>query len=240
MNLSEDRLLATPHVYHFMRDGLRDGFADLQPIVERMLRSSEPEVCKAGARLAGIAVLVGHESAAALVDEALRGHAGHRLGVAQVAAANIAEPECRVWSEMMLRALFDDDDADVRRKVASCFGQLRDETIDTYGDLVAAFCDSSAYQDESFWILHKLEESRGWLPGTTCMVCEKFLDRFADEARDIRTHRAGDAPTVAKLIFRTYQQHQSDEWTSRSLDLIDRLCLEGIGEAGDEFEQFER
>ena len=240
MNLSEDRLLATPHVYHFMLDGLRGAFADLQPIVERMLRSSEPEVCKAGARLAGIAVLVGHESAAALVDEALRGHAGHRLGVAQVAAANIAEPECRAWSEMILRKLFDDDDSDVRRKVASCFGQLRDDTIDTYGELIAAFCDSSAYQDESFWILHKLEESRGWLPGTTCMVCEKFLDRFADEAGDIRTHRAGDAPTVAKLIFRTYQQHQSDEWTLRSLDLIDRLCLEGIGEVGGEFEQFER
>ena len=240
MNLSEDRLLATPHVYRFMLHGLRDGFADLRPILERMLRSSEPEVCEAGARLASIAVLVGHESAAALVDDALNGGTGHPLGVAQVAAANVAVPECRAWSETMLRTLFDDDDADVRREAASCFGQLRDETINTYGELIAAFCDSRAYQDDSFWILHKLEESRGWLPGTTCMVCDKFLDRFAGEARDIRTHRAGDARTVAKLIFRTYQQHQQDEWTGRSLDLIDRLCLEGISEAGGEFEQFER
>ena len=50
----------------------------------------------------------------------------------------------------------------------------------------------------------------------------------------------GDTQTVTKLIFRTYQQHQNDEWTSRSLDLIDRLCLEGIAYAGREFEQFER
>ena len=240
MNLSEDRLLATPHVYQFMLDGLRDGFADFRPIVQRMLRSPEPEVCEAGARLASLAVLVEHESAAALVDEALHGNASHRLGVAQVAAANVAEPECRVWSEMMLRTLFDDDAADIRREAASCFGQLRDESIGTYGDLIAAFCDSRAYQDDSFWILHALEESRGRLPGMTCMVCEKFLDRFADEARDIRTDRAGDAPTVAKLIFRTYQQHQQDEWTVRSLDLIDRLCLEGIDHVGEEFEQFER
>ena len=56
----------------------------------------------------------------------------------------------------------------------------------------------------------------------------------------MQTSRAGDAPTVAKLIFRTYQQHQQDEWTARWLDLIDRLCLEGIGEAGGELEQFER
>ena len=46
--------------------------------------------------------------------------------------------------------------------------------------------------------------------------------------------------TVAKLAFRTYQQHQNDDWTSRSLALIDRLCLEGIPGTGAEFEHFER
>ena len=35
-------------------------------------------------------------------------------------------------------------------------------------------------------------------------------------------------------------QHQNDEWTTRSLDLIDRLCLERIAEGRDDFEQFER
>ena len=74
----------------------------------------------------------------------------------------------------------------------------------------------------------------------TCLVCERFLDRFADETRSMQTDRVGDAYTVTKLIFRTYQQHQNDERTSHSLDLIDRLCLEGIGDAGREFEQFER
>jgi hypothetical protein len=45
---------------------------------------------------------------------------------------------------------------------------------------------------------------------------------------------------VASLIFRTYQQHPNDEWTGRALDLIDRLCADGIADAGKEFEQFER
>ena len=239
MNLSEDRLLATHHVYHFVHGGLRDSFADMGPIVERMLRSSESEVCEAGARLAGIAALE-HESAAGLVDEALRGSARHRLGVAQVASANIDVPECRMRSEATLTELFNDDDADVRREAASCFDQLWDEPLDRYSDLIAAFCDSRAYPEDSFSILHTLEKSLERLPGMTCVVCEKFLDRFADEARDIRTSRVGDAHTVAKLIFRTYQQHQNDEWTSRSLDLIDRLCLERIGDVAGEFEQFER
>ena len=239
MNLSEDRLLATHHIYKFIRGSLHDNFAELRPIVERMLRSSEPEVRKAGARLASIAALI-HERTTDLVDEALRGDAPHRLGVAQVAAANIAVPECRAWCEATLAALFDDDDSEVRRKAASCFDRLQGEALDTHEDLIATFCDSKAFQEDSFSILHTLEESLGRLPGMTCEVCDKFLDHFADEARGIRTSHAGDTDIVAKLVFRTYQQHQDDEWTSRSLDLIDRLCLDRIHDAGREFEQFER
>ena len=239
LNLSEDRLLATLHVCNFICDHLRDGFTMLRPIIERMLRSSEPEVREAGARLASIAALM-HESAADIVDEALRSDARHRLGVAQIAAAYIADPECRAWCETTLVTLFDDDDSEVRREAASCFRQLQDEALDDYGNLIAKFCDSKAFEEDSFSILHALEESPGWLSGTTCEVCEKFLDRFADEARNIQTSRGGDTYIVAKLIFRTYQQHQNDEWTSRSLDLIDRLCLDRIHDAGREFEQFER
>ena len=239
MNLSEDRLLATPHVYDFIRMGLHENFSELRPIIKRMLRSSEPEVCEAGARLAGIAVL-GHEGAADLVGKALRGTARHRLGVAQVASANIADPESRSWCEATLAVLFDDADDKVRGEAASCFHQLRSETLDTYGDLIATFRNSRAFRENSFSILHTLEESPGRLPGMMCEICENFLDRFADQARDIQTRQALDGHTVAKLIFWTYQQHQNDEWTSRSLDLIDRLCLERIHDAGGEFEQFER
>ena len=239
MNLSEERLLATRHVYGFMRDRLRDSFADLQPIVERMLRSSEPEVCETGARLASLALLM-DQNAADLVDEALHGGTRHRLGVAQVASANIAIPECRRWSEAKLDALFNDDNSDVRREAASCFRQLKDDDLDTYGDLITAFCDSRAFQEGSSTVLRTLEKSLGRLPGTTCLVCEKFLDRFADEARDMRTHRAGDTYTVTKIVFRTYQQHQNDEWTSRSLNLIDHLCLEGLGDTDSHLDQFER
>ena len=75
----------------------------------------------------------------------------------------------------------------------------------------------------------------------TCEICAEFLHRFADEATDIRTGRFGDGHTITKLIFRTYRQHQNDaEWARRSLDLIDHLCLEGVGNVSQELEQFER
>ena len=93
--------------------------------------------------------------------------------------------------------LFNDDASEVRREAASCFVQLKSEPLENYATLVTAFCDSAAYQEDSFSILHVLEDSLRRLPGITCVVCEKFLARFGDESKDIRTHRAGDVQTVA-------------------------------------------
>jgi hypothetical protein len=78
------------------------------------------------------------------------------------------------------------------------------------------------------------------LPGVVCTACELFLMRFGPEARDIRTHRAADGYTVSKLIFRVYHQHQRDEWGSRTLDVIDRLCQEGVGEVMTQLQEFDR
>lgn len=237
--VADDCLLATPYVERFIYHNVREHFLLLRPFVERMLRSTNPDVSRAGARLASLATL-SHPTAADLADEAMNGHASQRCGVAEVAAANIAHAECRAWCESRLVQLFNDDEAKVRGEVASCFRQLEQEPLEHYEDLIVAFCDSLAYQEDSFSILHVLEESVRRLPGITCVVCEKFLTRFSDEAKDISTRRAGDVYQVVTLIFRTYQQHQRDQWASRCLDLIDRMCLEGIQDVSRGLEEFER
>ena len=238
MDLSEDRLLATPDVYNFIRGRLRDSLAELRPFVERMLRSSKHEVLQAGARLACIGALH-HESAADLADGALNGDAHSRRGAAQVAAANIANAECRGWCEAVLVRLFDDEDAEVLREAASCFRHVPNDDLDTYEDLIAEFCGSRAFETASFSLLRALEHSRGRLPGTTCAVCRKFCDRLAGGVDG--NHALGHHEhAIPKLVFRTYQQHTDDEWAAHSLDLIDRLCLEGMFGAQDELEKFER
>ena len=228
MNLSEDRLLATVHVYGFIHSYLREEFPDLRPFVERMLRSAEPEICEAGARLASLAAMV-HESAADLGDEALHGTPRQRLGMAQVVTARVSVPRFRDWCEPRLVALFDDDDEGVHQETRKCFSGLPDEALETYGDTIMAFCNSRAFAGGAFWLIRALEESRGRLPGMTCMVCERTLE-----------HRSRDTLGAAKLIFRTYQQHQDDAWASHTLDVIDRLCLEGDPSLGSEFEEFDR
>lgn len=229
MNLDEERLLATRHVTGMIRSNLRHSLSELRPLVERMIRSSEPEVREAGARMVSLAALE-KQSAADLEDEVLRGDVSHRLGVAQVASANITLTDCRAWCEARLAVLFNDSDARVRREAASCFSRLTDdEALDTYNDLITAFCESAAFESGSLWLVSALAESLERLPGMTCMVCERYLDRGVGERFD-----------VAKLIFRTYQQHQNDEWTKPSLDLIDRLCLDRHLGAEHEMEQFDR
>lgn len=242
MNLSEDRLLATRNVYRLIQHGIHEDLAEMLPIIGRMLRSSEPDVQKAGARLASIAALVHEEStdAADLVSEALSGNASCRLGVAQVASANLSACRYRSWTTERLAALFNDEDIEVRRISASCFDKLGNESLETYDELIKSFCDSRAFQDAPTYLIETLEESTARLPGITCEVCKRFLERLSDEARDIRTSRFADAHAVGKLVFRTYQQHENDIWAGRALDLIDRLCLEGVGDIGNEFEEFER
>jgi hypothetical protein len=239
MDLTEQSLLLTPHLENFIHANLREHLESLRPVIERMVRSDDAKIAQAGARLGSIAFLH-HQGAIDLETEAFNGNQNQRLGVAQVAAANVANIDFRTWCKSRLTSFFNDQDAEVRKAAASCFRNLSGASLADYEDLILAFAEGLAYADDSFSILHVLEDSRQRLPGITCVVCEKFLDRFASEASDIRTSRMGDGYLVAKLVFRTYQQHQNDEWTGRTLDLIDRLCLESIGETDKQLDAFER
>jgi hypothetical protein len=240
MNIVDEKLIATRHVYDFMRMGVLSSFIQLRLLIERAVRSQDPETQGVGARLASIRAM-SNSDAQDLLDEALRGTIAQRVGIAAVAACNVASADCRKWCESHLGRFFFDDDSKVREAAARCFHTLEPESLESYADLISKFCDSPAYEDNSFHILHTLEGSVHRLPGIVCLVCQKFLLRFGNEARDIRTGRSGDAYLVSKLVFRAYHQHQNnDEWASRALDVIDLLCREGIGNVGTEFEQFDR
>ena len=238
LNIPDERLLATDHVRGFIRERLADHFTELRPFLEWMLRSCDPETREGAASLASLAHLHG-EAAGDLVDEALSGDPHQRLGIAVVAATNIAIPDCRAWALQALPQLFNDEVSEVRHVTASCFQQLKDEPLDVYEDLIAAFCDSTAFRDESYSLLSLLEGSLSPLPGLTCRVCDKLLNQLRDGTATTCAGRV-DMHTLGKLVFRTYQQHQDDEWTSSALNLIDRLCLEGPVEAAQHFGEFER
>ena len=232
-----DYLLANPYVDHFIYHGLRDHFGCFRDVIERLLRSEISEISEAGARLASLAVLYKHDDAEDLVEEAIRGNASQRRGVAQVASANIGRKDCRSWAEQKLLLFFNDCDSEVCQEAAKCFHRLEGQSLESYEDLINKFCDSAACQENSFSLLHTLEESSHQLPGITYIVCEKFLKRFSDDAR---TGALDLDITIPKLVFRTYHQHQSGEWAPKCLDLIDQMCLERIYEIREELDEYER
>ena len=239
-NSCDDPLLSTHDVEHFINFALVDHFGRLQNVIERMLRSTVSETSKAGARLASLAVLYNHNEAESLVDEALQGSSSQRLGVTEVAARNIGLDNCRPWSEQQLLRLFNDSDAKVRQEASTCFRSLETQPFESFENLIKEFCMSAAYSEDSSSILYALEESSHRLPGITHMVCEKFLERFSSEARDISTQRSADVHLVINLILRMYHQHQQDEWGSKCIDLIDQMCLEGIDDIRTNLDEYER
>lgn len=239
---ADDSLFRTAYLDRFIRYGLRDHANEMLPFIQRMLHSPDAVVRESGARLASLGTLGGkrRDTFQVVVEQAMRGDGAQRLGVARVASKNIGNESFRDWCEMHVQLLFEDENAEVRREAASCFHELKDRSFEHYSDLIHAFCESRAYETDSTSILFALEETPDRLPGITTVVCEKFVSRFSEEANDIRTSRAGDVHLVAKLLFRTYHQHERDNWAARCLDLIDNMCLEGIQGVAKGLADFER
>ena len=230
MDFREERLLATHHVYEFMRENMWHGFDKLKDVIVRTLRSAHPDVRQSGARLACMAARH-HAAAINLATEARQGDAHQRRGVAEVASANVGDGAHKEWCEDALKRLFTDSDAEVRKVAASCFRHVPEDDLDAYGDLIETFCASPAFEQDPYLLLDALQNAPSRLPGTVCLACESFLDR----GKRLRA----DGFDVVDLVFRLYQHHQNDEWTRRALDLIDRACLELDG-AAKGFEDFER
>ncbi|BDC50652.1 hypothetical protein F183_A29680 [Bryobacterales bacterium F-183] len=239
MDITDDSLLATPSVYELVKRALQSNFQEVRSLVERMLRSERSRAAVNGAMLAALACFF-HPEAEELAAEALAGNAHQRLGLAKVSAANISWERSRSWCQQRLVVLFDDADEAVRREAALAFRSLEGADPEEYADLVQSFSNSKAFCDDPSPILDVLRESIRRLPGTTCHICEKFLERFRNGASSGCTSHVGDAHTVVELLFRTYQQHQEGEWAKRSLDLIDRLCLENFDVVDETFQAFER
>ena len=237
---SDDRLLTTRDAKEFLNYGIYQHFDYVRPVIKRMLQSDIDETSEKGAWFASIAALLGHEEAGFFVEEACRGNATQRLGVAQVAAANIGRIECRQWSEEKLLQFFDDTDPKVCQEAGSCFRNLKNQSLETYENLISRFCDSAAYHENSFHLLSALDHSSDKLPGITLLALQRFSERFGAEANDIHTSRSIDGATMAKLILRTYYQHQHDQWAAGCLDLMDQMCLEGSNEIRSNLESYER
>lgn len=239
---ADDRLLATAYVQRFIHQGLREYWTHFSAVIQRMLLSSHEKVKVAGGTSACLARLY-HLEADALSAAALKGDTHCRLGACEVAKSNLLIADCRAWCETALVHLFSDESPDVRKKAAGCFWHLwqsPDTPLADFDALIRSFLASPAFTDKPTYLLHALEETKHQVPEAVLDVCEVFIARCSEEARDIRTSRAADEHTIGKLVFTAYAQLKSQAMQTRALNVIDRINLEGLSSANTHLAEFER
>src|SRR6185295_12983661 len=182
---ADDRLLETQYTTQFVSASLRRHMVEMRPAIVRMLESAHEGVQKTGGRLACLARLE-HVSEEVLSQVALAGSIASRRGGAEVAGANLLNPECREWCLSVLPTLFIDADSEVRRTATNCFWYLwqnPQEPIEQYAELIRRFLESPAFTDEPTLLLYALEETKQQVPEITIDVCEQFVTRCAEHAR---------------------------------------------------------
>jgi len=236
---TEDTLLGTRTVEHFLYYALSTHFQQLIPILERLITSNLPEVVKVGARQACLSSLA-IEEARSFAERCLSRTDLHRISAAEVFVANIRTAYYRDFCETGLTQLFNDPDEKVREQAAKCFFHFEGEELSEYVNLIEAFVDSRAFETDCSHLIDALKKTTAKLLDITCLVCEKFINSFGLASADIRTHSAGDASEVSELLIRVYSQSKDETLRSRCLDLVDRMIQMGTYGLDQALQQFER
>jgi hypothetical protein len=220
---ARDDLLATRHVFEFLRYRISVDYDRLRVHAQRMLASPDAGTQEHGAALVCIAAL-SVDAARPLADACLTGTTAQRLGAAKVYAANLTTAHHRERCEATLRELFNDLDKDVRDAAADVVRRFSGTELGDYPGLVEALAASQAAADNWDDILYALTETTSPVPDLTLAICSQLLEGSPDAVSTIRDVAAHRADSVSELLVRVYSDGD-DAAKSRALDLID-LSLE--------------
>lgn len=204
-----------------------------------MLRSPIAGVQQAGGRQAGLAHLAAQE-AASLTELALHGSASARLGLAEVAAHNITNPNVREQCARWLEPLFSDSDPAVREMTARWCTRLEGNDLNALQDLARAYVETPAHAEHGDALLHALDEATDVQVAEIALrAAEIFVEQHRSKINDITRRAALDASTVSKLAFRAYASADSTALMTRCLDVIDRLLAARVRDIEQLVKQFD-
>lgn len=235
---TDDRVLASGPVRQLM---IYIGNVDpgrILPVVERMLSSPYSEVREEGGRLAAYAAL-GWEHPD-LLAAAVSGDAPTRKGVAEVCAARVDVTSNVALATTTLIQLSHDEDPDVRDAVSEVAGNLRDQHLRPFADLIKALIDSPAYESSSPQLLITLEHAPDKIDDLIVLAAKRFLEKFGGAAGDLRTSAAADAHHVSNLVVRGLAQSRDRKTRSDLLDIVDCMLQLGAYGVDESISVFER
>ena len=221
---TDERLLATEHFERFLKYSSHSHFTRIEPVLSRMVASSDEKVAGAGALWACYSSLTAEE-ARPLARQCVTASKALRLGTVEVYAENLRNRNFREVCEEMLRVFFDDPDIEVRQSAARCFYKFEGQELLEYQDFVKQFISSQAFESACDLFFYVLEDTDADVDDIILTACERFLGFAGDDIADIRTAVAGTSLSMAKLVRRV-NSHANDPTTKqRCLNIIDKMSL---------------
>lgn len=198
----------------------------IDPVIDRMLRSTDAEVQRAGGRMAAFASLQWERPA--LMRRVLAEGVEVRRGVAEVCAARVDRSADSELVLFALRNLMRDDDLEVRKNVGTLAGHLRGNDLRPFAELLAALIGSPSYTAAAAQVLITLQEAPDKVDDLVDLAAHQFMAVHGADAADIRTGAAGDAHYISDLVVRGLAQTRDRERIKALLDILDRLLELGV------------
>ncbi|MEI4748074.1 hypothetical protein [Rhodococcus erythropolis] len=223
---ADDLLLASDKLGDLM---IYIGNADpevIDPVIDRMLSSTDAEVRRAGGRMAAFAAL--QWGRPALMERALASDVEVRGGLAEVCAARVDRSADSELVLSILRRLMHDEDDEVRKKVGDLAGHLRGDDLRPYAEFLADLIASPSYVHATPQLLITLQEAPDKVDDLVDLAAHHFLNIHGEDVADISTGAAGDARYISDLVVRGLAQTRDRRRITALLNILDRLLELGV------------
>ncbi|WP_133511052.1 ATP-binding protein [Candidatus Thiosymbion oneisti] len=238
---TEEELLASPMVEYFLYYTADTEYAQVRPILERMLASSIP-VARQGAAQQTVLAALSNENARSLAATVIHGDPESRKGAAEILSHNLLTAPDRAYCEALLIGLFGDPDPEVCRTAGQWTWPIKDERrIGTALPVVEALIESRAFSENADSFFDVIEEAVDVPPDLLFRAGQRFIETVESATGDTGHSSALAAQGLSNLILRAYRQAEQDsDLRRRCLDLFDQLLEVGGYGADTAIETFER
>jgi hypothetical protein len=228
LEIDEDALLNTRYVKKFLNSAIATNLTEIEPILERMVRSHLDDVATAGAEYASLVALCSDEDYP-LVQQCISGTVAQRLGVAGIFSRYLRQTQSKRFSELVLVQLLSDTSEAVRSRASYCFMSFEIEDFLQRTELIQAFMKSAAFSANAHTIIYALDKLSDPLPDITISICGGFLGAAGDEVRDFQKGAFADGIAAGELAIRGYKENRTKQTVQRRYgDLIDRMLKLGV------------
>ena len=231
-----DPILGTHYVERFLHYAIFRDYPAVRSTLMDMLKSSEPHVVQAGARLIARASLWVEEARG---DEVVVLEIGEnaRAGAATVYAGNLSDPVVETECENHLRLLFEDESDLVKSEASRCWVHLSPDQVASRGPLISAFAHSLTSARHASLLAYRLRDARQPLPAEVCTLAECALEAFSSKAASVQNEEAGVSGELAALMVRLHEQTNDPVLRERVLNTIDEMLCAGVYGIGEQLNQ---